>query len=267
MATVRSGEDVMETYEYVNLAVEDGVAVLTLDRPPVNALSIGLYRDLAAGIAEIDRRTDEIRAAVLTGHGRCFCAGRDLKVAETEPPAVRARHVKAAMSAIYHCAVPLIAAVNGPAMGAGFCIAVLCDVIIASQQAVFAMPEIDAAVNPSVATLLRGFNQHQARALAFTGERVGPEELYRLGIVRAVVPPEALLDEALALARTFAGKNAAAMRAAKWSANEVEALLADFEHAYRAVESRVSDANMSSADRREAARAFAEKRRPVFTGQ
>jgi enoyl-CoA hydratase len=257
----------MSEYEHVRLEVSDQVALLTLDRPPVNALSIGLYRDIAAAIGEIDRRTDEVHAAILTGEGRCFCAGRDLKVAEVEDPAVRARHVKAAMTAIYHCSVPLIAAVNGPAMGAGFCIAVLCDAIIASEAAVFAMPEIDAAVNPSVATLLRGFNQHQARALAFTGERVGPGELYRMGAVREVVAPEALLPSAMALATTMAGKPALAMRLAKWSANEVEAMFRDFEGVYRAVESRVSDANMGSADRREAGRAFAEKRKPVFTGQ
>jgi enoyl-CoA hydratase len=129
------------------------------------------------------------------------------------------------------------------------------------------MPEVDAGVNPSVATILRGFNQYQARALAFTGERVGPHDLMRMGMVRTVVSPEELIPEAEKLAAVLAAKSPLALQAAKWSANEVELLFTDFEQAYRAIESRVSAANLESEDRREAAKAFAEKRAPVFKGR
>jgi enoyl-CoA hydratase len=156
---------------FVRLDVENNIATVTLDRPPVNALSIGLYRDIASAFNEIDERTDEIRVAVLTGAGRAFCAGRDLKVAGTEDPEERAKWVKAALSSVYHCAVPVIGAVNGAAVGAGLVCAISCDFLIASDNAFFVMPEIDAGGNPSIATLLRGFNQFQARALAFLGER------------------------------------------------------------------------------------------------
>jgi len=255
----------MNEYENVTLTVENKIATIRLNRPPVNALSIGLYRDIAAVFDDVNTM-DDVNVAIITGNGRCFCAGRDLKTAETEDPKVRAKHVKAGLHAVYHCEVPVIAAVNGPAMGAGFCIAALCDMVLASEQAVFGMPEIDAGVNPSVATILRGFNQFQARAMAFTGERYTPEDMYRLGMVRKVVPADELIPEAMKLAEVLAAKSPLALRSAKWSANEAELLIANFEQVYRSVESRVSDANLNSNDRREAARAFAEHRAPVFTG-
>ena len=145
----------MGEYENVKLTVQDGIATVLLDRPPVNAISTALYKDIAAVFAEIGDRTDEIRVAILTGNGRCFCAGRDLKLTETEPWEARARHTRAAFSAVYRSAVPVIAAVNGPAMGAGFIMTVLCDIVVAAENAVFCLPEIDAGLNMSIATLRR----------------------------------------------------------------------------------------------------------------
>jgi enoyl-CoA hydratase len=248
---------------FVRLDVKDRVAVVTLDRPPVNALSIELYRDIASAFGEINERTDEIHAAVLTGAGRAFCAGRDLKVAGSEDPVERAKWVKAALGSVYHCEVPVIAAVNGAAVGAGLVCAISCDILLASENAFFVMPEIDAGGNPSIATLLRGFNQWQARSVAFLGERHTAEEFHRMGVVRAVLPPDALMDEAMRLAGILAQKNPLALRMAKWSANEVEALFSDFEFAYRAIESRVSAVTLTTDEARTAARDFAEKRGPL----
>lgn len=236
----------MGHYDNLRLEIVERVATVTLDRPPVNALSTALYRDITSVFGEINQRVDEINVAILTGAGRCFCAGRDLKLAETDPQEVRAAASRAGLSAIYHCAVPLIAAINGPAMGAGFAFALLSDFIIAAEQAVFAFPEIDANVNPSVAMLLRGFNQFQARALAFTGERVSPDKLLQMGVVRSVVSAADLLPEAMQLAGVLSAKRPAALRIAKWSANEVELLLGDFEHAHRAIESPASGAIFAS---------------------
>jgi enoyl-CoA hydratase len=239
----------VSNYTNLHLAIAERIAVVTLDRPPVNALSTDLYREISAVFGEINERVDEISAAVLTGAGRCFCAGRDLKLAETEPHEVRAAASRAGLSAIYHCAVPLISAVNGPAMGAGFAFALLSDFILASEQAVFAFPEIDANVNPSVAILLRGLNQFQARALAFTGERVDGTWLQRAGVVRSVVPAGDLLPEANKLATVLTTKRPSALRAAKWSATEVELALGDFEAIHRAIESPVSAAIRAEAEK------------------
>jgi enoyl-CoA hydratase len=249
--------------EFVRLEVADHIAVLTLDRPPVNALSIGLYRDIASAFNEIDERTDEIHVAVLTGAGRAFCAGRDLKTSGAEDPEERAKWVKAALSSVYHCAVPVVAAVNGAAVGAGLVCAISCDVIVASENAFFVMPEIDAGGNPSIATLLRGFNQFQARALAFLGERHTADDFYRMGVVRKVLAPDELMPEAMRLAGVLAAKNPLTLRMAKWSANEVEALFSNFEFAYRAIESRVSAVTLFTDEARDAAKEFAEKRGPL----
>jgi enoyl-CoA hydratase len=257
----------LSDYENVKFQLARRTAIITMDRPPVNALSIGLYRDIEGAFKEVNARTDEIHAVILTGAGRCFCAGRDLKVAETEPPELRSAHVKAAMGALYHCSVPVIGAINGPAMGAGFALTALCDFVIASERAVFAMPEIDANVNPSVAMLLRGFGQYMARAMAFTGERYSGEDMQRMGLVRRVVTHDELLTTATELADVLAAKSPVALRAAKWSATEVELLFSDFELAYGSIESRVSISLLETSDHKEAARAFAEKRTPGFTGR
>jgi len=255
----------MRTFEFVQLEIRDSIATLSFNRPPVNALTVPMFKDITAAIGEINDRSNGVNVGIVTGIGKHFCAGRDLKVAEVEDPDVRMKYAMEAFGAVYHCEVPLIAAVNGAAVGAGLAFAANCDIVIASERAFFAMGEIDAGVNPSVATLLRGFNQYQARAMAFTGERYTAEDLHRMGMVRKVVPHEELIPEAMMLAQVLAAKSSMALRSAKWSANEVEALLANFEQAYHAIEIRVSRSNMDSADRKEAGKAFAEKRAPVFT--
>jgi enoyl-CoA hydratase len=259
-------EKPMGDYENLNLKVHDYIATITLDRPPVNAISRGLYLDIAAVFGELAERTDDVRAAILTGAGRCFCAGRDLSNAEAEqiPWETRAKAARAAYQAIYHSVVPVIAAVNGPAIGAGFVISILCDFILASEKADFCMREIDVGLNMSVAALLRIFSQHQARRLAFTGEHVSPAEMHRLGAVSAVLAADDLMPEANRVAAVLAAKSPMALRAAKWSANEVELLVNDFEFAYRAIESRASLALFRTEDAKEAGRAFKEKRAPVF---
>jgi enoyl-CoA hydratase len=115
--------------------------------------------------------------------------------------------------------------------------------------------------------LLRGLNQYQARAMAFTGERVSAAEMQRLGVVRRVVPHEDLRMATSDLADVLAAKSPLALRAARWSANEVELMFDNFERAYRAIESRVSLQLLNSDDHKEASAAFAEKRAAVFTRQ
>ncbi len=255
----------MASNQLVRTEIRDYIATVTLDRPPVNALSMDLYRAIANAFRELDRRGTDVRVAILTGASKCFCGGRDIKQADTDPPEERSATVKDCFGALYHCEVPVIAAVNGPAMGAGFALAALCDVIIASEKAVFAIPEIDAGVNPGVAAFRRGFTEYQARKLAFTGERISPQELYRLGVADQVVAPDDLLPSARKLAAVMAAKSPLIMRKAKWSANETEKMV-DFEQAYRAIESRVTVSLFNTQDSHEAGRSVIQKRAPKFKG-
>jgi enoyl-CoA hydratase len=253
-------------YEFVKLHVQDFIATVTLNRPPVNALSLELYRDIAAVFREVSGRNQDIRVSILTGAGRCFCGGRDLKKADTDEPEARSAAVKTAFGALYHCEVPVIAAVNGPALGAGFALVTLCDIILASDLAIFGKPEIDAGVNPSIKHLTRGLNQYQARKLGFLGERIPAEELYRLGMVEKVVAPGELMPAALKMAQTIAAKSPLLMRLAKKSANEVEPM-PDFEAAYANYESKVTVKLFQSEDSHEAGRSVIEKRPPKFSGK
>ncbi|MBI4296396.1 MAG: enoyl-CoA hydratase/isomerase family protein [Chloroflexi bacterium] len=254
-----------DKYQFVKLEVSDYVATITLDRPPVNALSMGLYRDIASAFNEVSKR-DDVRVAIVTGAGRCFCGGRDLKLADTDPPEERSTVVKAAFYAVYHCEVPVIAAVNGPALGAGFAIVTLCDIILASEKAIFGKPEIDAGVNPSIKHLSRGLNQYQARKLGFLGARIPAQELYRLGMVEQVLSPDELLPAARKMASVIAAKSPLIMRLAKKSANQVEPM-PDFEEAYNSYESRVTVGLFQTEDSHEAGRSVIEKRPPKFRGR
>jgi enoyl-CoA hydratase len=256
----------MGSYEHLHLDVSEYIATVRLDRPPVNAITMAVYREIEAVFTEVSDRIDDVRVAILTGTGRYFCAGRDMKVADSEPQEKRNAAVRAAFSALYHCAVPVIAAVNGPALGAGLTLVTDCDMIIASDTATFGLPEINAGLCGGMTSTKRGFNQYQGRKLYFTGEPISAQELYRLGIADSVVSPDQLVTEALKLAAKLAAKSPLALRAAKWSANEVEKIL-DFEQAYRAVESRVTLGLAMTEDHREAVRAFIEKRPPVFVGR
>lgn len=228
----------MTSYQTVRVDVENSVATITMARAPVNALNLQLCLDLEAAFGEIRDAGDGVRVVVLTGEGRCFCAGRDTKVAGQEPKAERARALSGAMSAVYHTEVPVIGAVNGPAIGAGFRLALQCDLILAVSDAVFSMPEVDLGLNPSVATMLRGLNQFQAREIAFTGRRYTTAELAAMGLLREAADFDELTARVQSLATDLAAKDPAALRAAKWSANEVELLFSDFERAHRVVEGR-----------------------------
>jgi enoyl-CoA hydratase len=256
----------MGTYENLSLEINDFIATVRLNRPPVNALSMGLYLDIEAAFNEISDPESGARVAILTGAGKYFCAGRDLKIADDDPPETRSKVVQASFGALYHCAVPVIAAVNGPALGGGLTLVLDCDIVIASEQATFGLPEINAGLCGGMALTRRGFNQYQGRKLYFTGQAVSAAEMYRMGVADSVVEPDRLMAEALELAGVLASKSPLALRAAKWSANEVEKIL-DFEQAYRAIESRVSLGLAKSDDHREAVRAFVEKRAPVFQGR
>jgi enoyl-CoA hydratase len=265
-APQQNGEPLVSNYELLKLDVHDYIATVTLDRPPVNALSMALYKEIRAVFDEISERADDVRVAVLTASGKYFCVGRDMKQADNDPQEVRNAAVRAAFTSLYHCAVPVIAAVNGAALGGGLTLVLDSDIIIASELATFGLPEINAGLCGGMALNRRGFNQYQGRKLYFTGDAISAAEMYRLTVVDQVTAPDELLPVAHQLAAKLAAKSPVALRAAKWSANEVEKIL-DFEQAYRAVESRVTLGLAQTEDHKEAVRAFQEKRPPVFHGR
>jgi enoyl-CoA hydratase len=247
---------------------DDHVATVALNRPPVNALEQEIRAELVWVFDTLHDR-DEVRAVVLTGRGKVFCAGADIKakVSMSDEPGtyVRAnRLIREAFYCILECPKPVIAAVHGAAIGAGFAMATCCDIVLAADSAVFAMPEIDVGLAGGVGFLQRVLPPAKLRRLLLTGERVPATELYRLGVVEECVPAADLMPAALGLARQIASKSPVASRMIKESFGMVENL--SLRDAYR-LEQNVTIALSKTSDTHEAQRAFVEKRKPHFTGR
>lgn len=246
----------------------DHVATITLNRPPVNALEPQIREELVWAFDTMHDR-DDVRAIVLCSRGKVFCAGADIKaktMMSDEPGTyVRAnRLIREAFYCILECPKPVIAAVHGAAIGAGFAMASCCDIIVAAEDAFFSMPEINVGLAGGVGFLQRVMPQHKLRWLLLSGERISPADLQRMGVIEKVVPAADLMPTAMAVATMIASKSPVASRMIK----ESFALAEDrtLRDAYR-LEQNVTVALSRKDDTREAQRAFVEKRKPNFTGR
>jgi crotonobetainyl-CoA hydratase len=252
---------------------DDGILVITLDRPKANAVDVGTSRALYAAFERL--RTDpELRVGVVTGAGdRFFCAGWDLKAA-AGGEAVDADHGPggfAGLTEFFTLDKPLIAAVGGLALGGGFELALAADLIVAAEHAEFALTEATLGLVPDsggVLRLSRRLPPAIATELLLTGRRMTASEAARWGLVNQVVPGDRIHEAALALARQICRSAPLAVSAIKEIARRTEGQRIEDAFAtmrgpgmpcYRAV--------LASEDAKEGPRAFAEKRRPVWTGR
>jgi enoyl-CoA hydratase len=210
----------------------------------------------------------DVRVAIFTGAGeKAFLAGVDLKsfdTDDTEPdpaddPGLLAR---SAIEAVYDCAVPVIAAVNGPALGAGLAYAAVCDLILAADTATFGTTEINVGLLGASAHLNLLLGRPFVRELFLTGVPAPAAELHRLGAVNRVLPLPELLPAARELAASLAAKSPLAVRLAKQALNETEFL--PLKEGYP-IEQRYTRRLLQHPDSQEARKAFAEKRDPVWT--
>src|SRR5262245_19266861 len=260
-------KDAMET-EFIKCDVRDYIAQVTIDRPPVNAVNAQLLSEVMQVFDALSDRED-VRVAIFTGAGRMFCAGADIKARlEREPQAgdfwQNSRRAREAFNSILECKVPVIAAINGPALGAGLALVASCDLLLASEQAVLGLPEINVGLLGGGRHAMRLFGHSKARRLMFTGQRLTGADLMRLGVVEECVPADKLMDAARALAAEIAGKSPVAMRLAKHAMNAVEFMT--IRDGYR-FEQNMTGELSKSEDSKEAMRAFVEKRPPVFKGR
>jgi len=251
----------------VRLDVTDGVALVTLDRPPVNALSREMRRRIVATFDEISAR-DDLRCAVLTGAGKTFCAGADLKDRpDPETPGDFLEHnriTRETGNAIRECAKPVIAAVNGAALGAGLGLAAACDILYAAEEATFGMPEINVGLAGGASMLRTIFGRSTARRMFFTGQRLTARELLARNVLEDVLPAGELLPVTMELAREIARKAPLAIVFAKRAANMVDVM--PQRDAYR-FEQEFTMTLAKTEDAKEARAAFLEKREPVFKGR
>jgi enoyl-CoA hydratase len=258
----------MTDYTQLRFSIEGHVAVLTLDSPPVNALTRILNDELTHAL-DVISETPDIRAVVLTGAGKVFCAGADLKgraenIKHPGDMMAHARRTRECFHAIRECAKPVIAAINGAALGSGLAMVASADILIASEKASLGLPEVDVGLLGGCSHAMRLFSHSRLRRMALTGYRVGGEELYRLGIVEACTPHDELMPQALALAATIAAKSPVSTRMSKHTLNVIEDM--SLRDGYR-YEQDMTAAIGLTEDAKEAQLAFKEKRTPVFTGR
>lgn len=251
----------------IRIETIDKVLLVTLDRPPVNTLLLDTYRELASIFDGIGLRTD-VNCVVFTAAGsKAFCAGLDLREfasARLEDDPARAAVVRHCFAALRHCSLPVIAAVNGPALGAGCVLTSVCDIRIASDNATFGLPEINVGRCGGTAHMGRHLPPGVLRRMFFTGQPIDAAEAYRLGYVDRVVTGQDLLPAALDMAALIAGKAPLGLRLGKAALNEIETL--PVEEGY-ASEQRYSTRLMATEDAREATRAVLDKRKPVWVGR
>jgi enoyl-CoA hydratase len=248
------------------------VATITLNRPAVlNALNLEMLDELSATFAELDA-DDALRAVIVTGAGpKAFAAGADISELNALPNArageAQARRGQALTTAIERMRVPVIAAVNGFALGGGCEIAMACDIRIASENAKFGQPEVNLGILPGYGgtqRLTRLVGEGWAMYLCLTGEMIDAAEALRIGLVQKVTPAEELLAEAQRIAALIASKAPLAIDAAKRAIVDGAALtLADG----LAIEALRFGTAITTSDFREGSSAFLEKRKAAFTGR
>ena len=252
--------------EAVLTEVDGPVAVVTIDRPTArNAVNEAVASAMAAALDDLDART-EIRVIVLTGAGGTFCAGMDLKGFLTgENPLAGGRGFGGIVER--PPAKPVIAAVEGYALAGGFEIALACDLIVASEEATFGLPEVTRGLVAAAGGLLRlprRIPYHLAMEIALTGGRVPAGRLQHAGLITRLVPAGQALDQARQLALLIAENAPLALEATK----RVVVESADWPSADAfARQNEITAPVFSSADATEGAAAFAEKRAPVWRGK
>ncbi len=257
-------------YETITVEVEEGIATITFNRPKVlNALNSDLLQEFSQALAEIEA-DESIRVLVLTGAGeKAFVAGADIKELSTLN-ALSGKSFSQKGHGIIHklqqLPIPVIAAVNGFALGGGTEIALACDFIYASEKATFGQPEINLGLIPGFGgtqRMPRLVGPNIAKEYIFTGNMIPAKEAYRFGLVNKLCSPETLLEEVYAIAKTMTKKGKVALRAAKQAINEgVNVDLSTGCH----IEVDAFSVCMASEDAKEGTAAFVEKRQPDFKG-
>jgi enoyl-CoA hydratase len=254
------------SYETIILERENHIATITFNRPDaMNALNQQMRAEFREAVGEV-AKDDDIRVVILTGAGRAFVAGSDIKELKQTTP-YDAHQIQRLGQIVEELPKPVIAAVNGFALGGGCEIAMGCDIIIASDKAKFGQPEINLGLIPGgggTQRLPRFIGACRAKELIFTGEIIRAEEADRIGLVNRVVALEELMPVVKAIAAKIAAKSPAALKIAKTAINRgMQTSLATG----LAYERELYSLSLSLEDKIEGVNAFIEKREPQFKGR
>ena len=258
------------TYSLIELTCSEGIATLTFNRPKaLNALSSALFAEMHQALDEISA-DESIRVLILTGAGeKAFIAGADIaEINKLSPLGAKefAKNGQDTVGRLQDLAIPVIAAVNGYALGGGCEMALACDFIYASDRAVFGLPEISLGIFPGFGgtqRLPRLIGTQRAKEMIFTGKHISAAEAKEIGLVNLICAPEELLSTAMATAKLIASKGKASLRAAKQAINQ--GMNTDLPTGL-ALERDGFALMLASPDAKEGTDAFLEKRKAVFKG-
>jgi len=256
----------MEQFGNVWYEKKEGIAVITLDdQPKLNALSPGIRQGLIRSFDVLEQDND-VEMAIVTGAGKAFCAGMDIGDIEISPATMK-QLMKEILPNLFHKAEklskPLIAAVNGLALGGGMELAISCDIIIASEKAQFGVPEAKLGLLPAfgIIRLHEIVGRAKAKELMMTAKSIPAEEALRLNLVNKVVPHEKLMEEAMGMAKGILEQPRLAVQFAKSCVNK------DFGGEDLTYATDAFPFLLATEDAKEGITAFMEKRKPVFKGR
>jgi len=251
----------------VAVDADSRIATVTLNKQPLNICERMFYAEIQAAFDGLNSRTD-ISVVILNSACKHFCAGGDLSEIQMcsteENVAMISGAAVGCMGAVYSCKWPVIAVVNGKAIGAGVALAASCDVCIAAEDAVFSVPEITAGYIGASEFLQMAMPRRMARYYIFTGDTITAQEMWRLGAVLDVVPAESLMERATTAAKRIAAQSPLALAYFKeaMNHNDDERLAEKYMH-----EATYALKYNSSCDCKETFAAFKERRKPVFCGE
>jgi len=254
----------------VNYVIENDIAIITINNPPMNPLITAVRDQLSAIMGELSERLHDVKVVILTGTGKAFVAGADIKSfpeLDQEKAKARLKQTRPLYQQMEDFTRPVICAINGYCLGGGLELAMSCDIRIASSTAQFGQPEINLGIIPGgggTQRLPRLVGAGVAKELIYTGKFISAERAYSIGLVNVVVEPDKLMDEAKEMAALIASKPVLAVRAAKEAINHGLNMTL---HEGLDLEAIHWSYLCGTEDQKEGAAAFIEKRKPNFVGK
>ena len=255
-------------YTILNLEVADSIAVVKISRPEaLNALNTRFFQEMDSMIEEVSAMS-EVKVMVITGDGKAFVAGADIAEMVNKSGVEGTDFSKIGQntfSSLEKMEVPVIAAINGFALGGGLELAMGCDIRIASTKAKFGQPEVNLGLIPGYAgtqRLPRLVGKGDALLLLMTGDMIGAEEALRIGLIQKIAEPEQFMEEVMKLAKTIASKGPQAVRKVKKVVHE--GLQMDFESGSNLESQQFGSLFGNGSEGEEGMKAFLEKRRPTW---
>lgn len=255
-------------YQSLRVTIEENIGTIQIYRPEKrNAMDSNSWAELDEAIKELNENK-EVRAIIITGHDKTFVAGADIQwIHDRKPLDIYGLAVQDVLLNVYRSYKPVIAAINGYALGGGCELALACDIRVGSETSTLGQPEVNLGILPAgggTQQLARIVGLAKAKELIFTGDLISAEEAYRIGLLNHLVPEEELMSKALEIARKIVSKPPIAIKMAKIAINESPTT--DLPSGL-ALEKALQAVLFSTEDKKEGASAFLEKRKPVFKGE